>query len=121
MKILVTGACGKVGKTVIAQLRKDASIQIIPTDIGRGIHDTEGNEIQSMSFYQQADLVDAGAVYSLIARFSPDAVIHIAAVPDPTHNAPSFVFQNNIMSTFNIIEACVRLGVKRLVNISRYA
>lgn len=68
--------------------------------------------------YFQADLLDAGAVYSCIARTKPDAVIHVAAIPDPTHNPPHTVFTTNIGSTFNVVEACVRLGVPRLVNLS---
>ena len=41
-----------------------------------------------------------------------------AAIPDPTHNPPATVFQNNLMATFNAIEAAVRFGVSRFVNIS---
>ena len=47
-----------------------------------------------------------------------DAVVHAAAIPDPTHNTPATVFQNNIMATFNVLEAAVRFGVSRFVNIS---
>lgn len=47
-----------------------------------------------------------------------DAVVHAAAIPEPTHNAPHVVFQNNLMSVFNVIEAAVRFEVPRLVNIS---
>jgi UDP-glucose 4-epimerase len=44
--------------------------------------------------------------------------VHVAAIPDPCHNPPHVVFRNNIMSTFNIVEAAQKLGVPRLVNIS---
>ena len=47
-----------------------------------------------------------------------DAVVHAAAIPDPTHNTPATVFQNNMMATFNVLEAAVRFGVSRFVNIS---
>ena len=39
-----------------------------------------------------------------------NAVVHAAAIPDPTHNPPATVFQNNLMATFNVLEAAVRLG-----------
>jgi nucleoside-diphosphate-sugar epimerase len=45
-------------------------------------------------------------------------VVHGGAVPAPGRHAPHVVFGNNLMATFNVIEACVRLGVPRLVNIS---
>ena len=54
----------------------------------------------------------------MVGRFQPDAVVHIAAIPDIEHNAPHTVFTNNISATFNVVEACVMFGVKRLVNIS---
>ena len=47
-----------------------------------------------------------------------DAVIHAAALPDPAHNPAHVVFANNLMATFNAIEAAVRFGVPRFVNLS---
>jgi nucleoside-diphosphate-sugar epimerase len=47
-----------------------------------------------------------------------DAVIHTAAIPEPTRNAPHAVFRNNVMATFNVVEACVQFGVPRVVNLS---
>ena len=47
-----------------------------------------------------------------------DAVVHTAAIPDPAHHAPHVVFHNNVMAGFNVVEACVRWGVGRLVNLS---
>lgn len=43
-----------------------------------------------------------------------EAVVHAAAIPDPTHNPPHVVFQNNLMATFNLVEAAVALGVRRI-------
>jgi UDP-glucose 4-epimerase len=45
-------------------------------------------------------------------------VVHTAASPEPTHNPPHVVFGNNLMATFNAIEAAVRWGASRFVNIS---
>src|SRR3712207_9428086 len=47
-----------------------------------------------------------------------EAVVHAAAIPEPTRNPPHVVFQNNLMATFNTIEAAIRFGVSRFVNIS---
>ena len=45
-------------------------------------------------------------------------MIHSAAIPEPTRNPPHQVFRNNLMATFNVIEAAVRFGVPRVVNVS---
>ena len=121
MRVLVTGACGKVGAHVARAQRADAAFAggVYTTDLARGVFDTPSDaQPASAALYWQADLCDAGAVYALIARAKPDVVVHVAAIPDPSHTPPGAVFTNNISSTFNVVEACVRLGVARLVNIS---
>ena len=115
MRVLITGVQGKVGKHVVQKFLQQGD-EVIGLDVTRGIHDTPLSTDPTV--YIQADLCDAGVMYSCISRYQPDVVVHIAAIPDPTHNAPHTVFQNNIMSTFNVIEASVRLGIKRIVNIS---
>lgn len=116
--VLVTGSQGKVGRHVVANLAA-RGIHVVGVDLARGVYDTwAGSASGWPETYVQADLLDAGAAFSCIARFSPAAVVHVAAIPDPTHTPPHVVFQTNIVSTFNVVEACVRLRVPRLVNIS---
>lgn len=118
-RVLVTGAHGKVGVRVVQTFGESTDgepWQVVATDVARGVFDTPG--VADPWNYQQADLCDAGEVFSMVARFQPDAVVHIAAIPDIEHNAPHTVFTNNITATFNVVEACVSLGVRRLVNIS---
>jgi UDP-glucose 4-epimerase len=116
-KVLITGSQGKVGKHVVRAC-KALGLETIGIDLARGEYDTYEPAGAWPETYWQCDLGDAGAVYSAVATFRPDAVVHVAAIPDPTHTPPHVVFTNNIGSTFNVVEACVKLGVKRLVNIS---
>ncbi len=53
-----------------------------------------------------------------MARGAFDAVVHAAAIPAVGRHAPHIIFGNNLMATFNVVEACVRTGVSRLVFIS---
>ena len=66
--------------------------------------------------YIQADVSDAGDMFA-VAR-GMDAVVHAAALPEPTHNPPHVVFHNNLMGVFNTLEAATRFEVPRFVNIS---
>lgn len=107
MKVLVTGAAGMVGRAVVPVLRS-AGHRAVATDLpgtapAAGVH---------------ADLADAVQADALIGDAGFDAVVHAAAIPSPGQHPPHVVFANNIMATFNVIEACVRSGVRRLVNIS---
>jgi nucleoside-diphosphate-sugar epimerase len=47
-----------------------------------------------------------------------EAVVHAAAIPDPQHHPAHTVFANNLLATFNTLEAAVRFGVPRFVNVS---
>jgi UDP-glucose 4-epimerase len=115
--ILVTGCQGKVGKHVVREL-EGRGHHVVGCDLLRGVYDSWAPGSGWPETYMQCDLMDAGAVYSCVARFKPSAVVHVAAIPDPTHNPPHVVFQTNVVSTFNVVEACVRMSVPRLVNIS---
>ena len=112
MRVLVTGARGKVG-TATTNALLAAGHEVTCTDLMRGVFERPGPEEPA---YLQADLTSAGDAFAVVRGM--DAVVHAAAIPDPTHNPPATVFQNNLMATFNVVEAAVRFGVSRLVNIS---
>jgi UDP-glucose 4-epimerase len=107
MDVLVTGAAGMVGRAVVLALRS-AGHRVVATDLP-GVAFTAD---------LHADLADAGQAGALIGDAGFDAVVHAAAIPSPGQHPPHVVFANNMMATFNVIEACVRSDVRRLVNIS---
>ena len=111
MQILVTGARGKVGAATIHDLI-EAGHQVTGCDLAPPVY--EGGD--RGAHYFQADLTDPGDAFAVVRGH--DVVIHCAALPEPTRNAPHKVFGNNLMATFNLVEACVRMGADRLVNVS---
>jgi nucleoside-diphosphate-sugar epimerase len=111
MQILVTGAHGKVGAATIDDLI-GAGHRVTGCDVTPPVY--EGGD--SGAHYIQADLAVAGDAFAAVR--GQDVVIHCAALPEPTRNAPHTVFANNLMATFNVVEACVRLGADRIVNVS---
>jgi UDP-glucose 4-epimerase len=110
MRVLVTGARGKVGTATVAALL-EAGHEVTATDVARGVFD---RPLPDEPAYVQADLSDAGEAYAVVR--GAEAVVHAAAIPEPTHNPPHVVFQNNLMSTFNVLEAAIRFGASRFVN-----
>ncbi len=112
MRILVTGALGKVGAATVDVLAR-AGHDVTGTDLARPVFEAAPPGAQN---YLQADLTDAGDAFAVVRGH--DAVIHAAAIPDPTSNPAHTVFANNLMATFNTLEAAVRFGVPRFVNVS---
>jgi UDP-glucose 4-epimerase len=112
MRILVTGARGKVGSAAVANLI-DAGHDVTALDVTAPVFEAPEPGAPA---YMQADLADAGDAFAAVRGH--DAVIHSAAIPEPTRNPPHVVFRNNLMATFNVIEAAVRFGVPRVVNVS---
>ncbi len=112
LRVLVTGSAGKVGRAAVAALQKKGhevrATDLIPPTFERP-EDTDPE-------YIQADLTDAGDAFAVTRGM--DAVVHAAALPEPTHNPPHVVFHNNLMGVFNTLEAAIRFGVPRYVNIS---
>jgi UDP-glucose 4-epimerase len=128
MRTLVTGARGKVGVAAVAALVA-AGHDVTASDLAPPRFDRPLDDAPAVDRvrYVQADLGSAGDVYSLVGGFSGgegpkagrfDAVVHAAAIPAPGRNTPATVFTNNLGALFNVVEACVRWGVPRLVNIS---
>src|ERR671919_3238440 len=99
MKILVTGSRGKVGSATVTALH-EAGHDVTAVDLGPAVF-----ERSSGPGYRQADLTNAGDAFAVVRGH--DAVIHAAAIPDPLHHPPHRVFSNNLLATFNMIEAAV--------------
>ena len=112
MRILVTGARGKVGAATVDALHA-AGHDVTACDLGRPVFEAPPAGAPA---YKQADLSDAGDAFAVVRGH--DAVIHAAALPEPSRNPPHQVFQNNLMSVFNTLEAAIRFGVPRFVNVS---
>ena len=99
MRVLVTGARGKVGRAAVAALMR-AGHDVRATDLFPPVFERpEPGEPE----YVQADLTHAGDAFAVVR--GAEAVVHAAAIPEPTRNPPHVVFQNNLMATFNALEA----------------
>lgn len=110
--VIVTGARGKVGTAAVNALQAGGH-QVRAVDLHPP---TFERALPGEPEYVQADVSDAGDAYAVIR--GADVVVHAAALPDPSHNPPHWVFSNNLLATFNLVEAAVAGGVRRFVNIS---
>ncbi|MCP9948838.1 NAD(P)-dependent oxidoreductase [Actinomadura madurae] len=62
-----------------------------------------------------ADLTDPGEAYSVVARFRPGAVVHLAALAVPFGRTDATTFRVNTQLAFNVCAAAVAFDVPKLV------
>jgi nucleoside-diphosphate-sugar epimerase len=105
MKILVTGASGRVAKYVIEDMQRDHELLLVSRR-----HPSEGpNGTRTDAAFTRADLTSLDACRRVVAGM--DAVAHIGAIGHPTDDT----FRNNTISTYYMAEAMRQEGVRHMV------
>ena len=120
MRVLVSGGAGYIGSHTVVQLLAarhevvvvDSFANAKPTVVGR-LEALTGTSLDVRSF----DLTDVDKTEHLFAEEQFDAVIHFAgfkAVGESVEK-PLEYYENNLGSTFSLVRAMRRHGVRRLV------
>ena len=117
-KLVVIGGAGLIGSHTVDQLlQEDVREIVIYDNFCRGSHDNLAIALKDprVKIFEiggdicQSDILSA-------ALKGADGVFHFAALwLLQCHEFPRSAFDVNIRGTFNVIEACVQQGVKRLV------
>ncbi|WP_152360401.1 NAD-dependent epimerase/dehydratase family protein [Microlunatus speluncae] len=103
--ICVTGATGKAGRAVVADLREHG-YDVRATDL-------TVTPDQRRAGVLQADLTDYGQAVEVLAGAA--AVVHLANIPAPGIATPAVTFNSNITMNFNVFQAAAELGLGRVV------
>lgn len=118
-RIVFTGGSGKAGRHAIAYLRAQGhavlNLDLKPLDM-EGVNTVI------------TDLTDSGQVFNALSMHfdfdgfttgkgpAPiDAVVHFAAIPRVLIQPDNETFKANAVSTYNILEAATKLGVRKIV------
>lgn len=119
MRILFTGGSGKAGKHVIPYLleqgHKVLNLDLTPlphpgvADLSADITDS-GQMFNAMTSYTGFEELESGTG---VPKF--DAVVHFAAVPRILLKPDNETFRVNTVGTYNVIEAAVKLGIKKII------
>lgn len=117
-RVVVIGGAGLIGSHCVDQLtREDVGEIVIYDNFVRGtaenlagaLRDPRVKIFEAGGDINQVDILDA-------ALKNADAVFHFAALwLLQCHEYPRTAFETNVRGTFNVLDGCVRNGVKRLV------
>jgi nucleoside-diphosphate-sugar epimerase len=118
-RIFFTGGSGKAGKHVIPYLldqgHRVMNVDRVPLDYS-GVDNLvaditdSGQMFNAMSSYAGLDELDSA---NAVPKF--DAVVHFAAIPRILLKPDNETFRINAMGTYNVIEAAVKLGIKKII------
>ncbi len=116
--VVVTGGSGKAGRAVIKDLIAHGYAVL-------NVDTTPPSD--QLCHFMKTDLCDLGQTIDALRLAAgtidrrratagdPFAVIHLAGIPAPGLTPDAVVFQNNMMSTYNVFSAATRLDLKRVV------
>ena len=119
MRILFTGGAGKAGRHVVPYLigcgHRVVNIDKVPLE-----HPGVDNLI--------ADITDSGQMFNVMSSYANfdelepgtgvpefDAVVHFAAIPRILIHPDNETFRVNTMGTYNVIEAAIKMGIRKVV------
>jgi UDP-glucose 4-epimerase len=111
--VLVTGACGLVGRQVVARLHaeRDRIARIVALDL----REPEDSGRLERVHYALGDVREPG-LEKRLEMHAIDTVVHLAAVVTPgPKSSREIEYAIDVMGTRNVAEACVRAGVAQLV------
>ena len=118
-RIIFTGGSGKAGRHVVPYLL-DKGHEVLNLDLVPLAHPG----VTTL----KVDLRDSGQVFNALSMHfdfkglesgtgpAPvDAVVHFAAVPRILLQPDNVTFETNVVSTYNVIEAAVKLGIRKII------
>ena len=118
-RIVFTGGTGKAGRHAVPHLLSKG-YSILNVDL-KPLNLSGVNTII-------ADLTDSGQAFNALtshfgfegydqgkAPSAPDAVVHFAAIPRVLIEPDNVTFTANVVSTYNVIEAAMKLGVRKVI------
>jgi len=116
--VIVTGGSGKAGRAAIRELLKHG-YQVMNVDTAA--------PAEQLCHFMKIDLNDLGQAVDALRLAAgtidrrrasigePSAVIHLAGIPAPGLAPDATIFQNNMMTTYNVFSAAIRAGIERVV------
>ena len=118
-RIIFTGGTGKAGRHAVPYLLAKGysilNVDLKPLDLP-GVNTLitdltdSGQTFNALTTHFGFDGYDKGRPPS-----APDAIVHFAAIPRVMIEPDNKTFSANVMSTYNVIEAAMKLGVKKVV------
>jgi len=107
MKIIVTGGSGLIGEYVVDELGKfhhEVTVFDIKEPKDKSVGFVKGNMLR---------IDDCRKAFK-----GAEAIVHLAAIPNPFNDPPEKIMNINVMGTTNVYVAAAELGIKKVIHAS---
>ncbi|MDP6152558.1 MAG: NAD(P)-dependent oxidoreductase [Phycisphaeraceae bacterium] len=101
-KVAITGGSGRVGFYMVEYFRDKADVTVI---------DNRPPEQQDVDFVE-TDILDFESIEAALSGH--EAVVHLAAIPNPRVAPADVTFNTNVQGTWNVLQAAENAGVRRV-------
>jgi nucleoside-diphosphate-sugar epimerase len=118
-RVIFTGGSGKAGRHVVQHL-VEHGYRVLNLDT----KPLDNPQVRTLI----TDITDSGQVFNALSSYTGlhefdsdlrpekiDAVVHFAAIPRIMITPDNEVYRVNVMGTYNIIEAAVKLGIPKVI------
>jgi UDP-glucose 4-epimerase len=102
-RVVVTGGSGRLGTYVVDRLKRNHAVTVLD------INPPKANDVD----YLNLSITDLAALTK--AFTDVDAIVHLAAVPNPRTSSPQACFTVNTQGTWTVLQAAEDASVKRVV------
>ena len=105
-KIVVTGGAGLLGRHVVKEMATHAQITTLDIKEPEVVSQVAQNHLNvSITNYEEIKKAFMGY----------DAVIHLAAIPNPREADAKTTFDNNVQGAWTVLQAAEDAGIKRVI------
>lgn len=101
-KVVCTGGSGRLGRYVVDLLRGQCTLTVLDV-----------NEPPGGTTFVKASITDFAALKRAFA--GQEAVVHLAAIPNPRTAPADVTFHTNVQGTWAVLQAAEEAGVRRVV------
>jgi len=113
MKILVTGGCGFIGSHIVDKLINKGYEVVVLDNLSTG----KKERLNQKARLIVADICDGVQILDVFLKEKPEIVVHTAAqvMLRKSIDEPVFDASTNIIGTINVLEACRKSEVRKII------
>jgi UDP-glucose 4-epimerase len=111
LKVIVTGGAGFIGSHLVDYLIKKKVKVLVIDNLSYGFK----QNLNPKASFKKLDIKNGGKVNKIFQEFLPDFVAHLAGITSKSPSDKNRVFKTNVLGTANILKACVRNKVKKII------